>query len=413
MRGSRRPRSERTGSPKTRSVPPRVARSPRQSFSSVVFPLPLVPRTARTSPPCASSETSRRTGCPRRYAYESRSAASAGALIGSAQAFDERELGQLQVLVERAEVLLRRRLLEADEDPGDELPHKGPPLRRVQREERVLQLRAVRRAEVLREEHAVRGHGSLLLDDLRVVEDLAVQLLGDVARDDAHVDLTGLERFPGLLVAAGQRDLAEERLRIRLLAGRGGDEPELHHARDRRDVARRRERARERGLLAAKVGELRHGAVLTDDPVREVERLLDLVLADDHLADFREREVGSRVLHRERGGPGAHERRVRVAKAERLDDARVGRREDDLDVAAKLLREVLAELFRVRGEGFRGRGRLDRDDELRRSRRRAWAGRARGEQEREDDEQGDAAGARHALLLSFGVGPEGRRSRLR
>src|SRR5688500_11050676 len=226
MRGSRRPRSERTGSPKTRTVPPRVARRPRQSFSSVVFPLPLVPRTARTSPPCASSETSRRTGCPRRYAYESRSAARAGALIGSAQTFDEGELGQLQVLVEGAEVLRRRRLLEADEDPGDELPHERPPLRRVQREERVLQLRAVRRAQVLREEDAVRWHGALLLDDLRLVEDLAVQLLRHVARDDAHVHLSCLQRLPGLLVAAGQRDLADERLRIGLLAGRRGGEPE-------------------------------------------------------------------------------------------------------------------------------------------------------------------------------------------
>ena len=78
-------------------------------------------------------------------------------------------------------MLLGRRLFEADEDAGHELPHEPPVLGLPEVEQRVAELRLRRLIEVPREEDGVRGDRPLLLDDPRAGEDVTVQRLRDVA----------------------------------------------------------------------------------------------------------------------------------------------------------------------------------------------------------------------------------------
>ena len=133
------------------------------------------------------------------------------------ESFDERELGLREELVEGGEVLLGRRRFEADEDAGHELPHEPPVLGLPEVEQRVAELRLRRLIEVPREEDGVRGDRPLLLDDPCAGEDVTVQRLRDVAGDDRDVGLARLQRLPALGVAAGEPDVAEERLRVGLL----------------------------------------------------------------------------------------------------------------------------------------------------------------------------------------------------
>src|SRR6266545_1079057 len=180
---------------------------------------------------------------PALYENQRSLASSAGPLYAviarSVEPLDECELGLPEKLVERSEVLLRRRRFEADEDARNKLPHEpavfGPP----EVEQRIAELRLRGLVEIPREEDGVRGNRPLLFDDLRAGKHLAEQPFGDVPGNDRDIGLLRLQRLPPLGVTAGEADVSEEPLRVGLLPWLPRHETELDEPGKRRDITGR------------------------------------------------------------------------------------------------------------------------------------------------------------------------------